>query len=272
VDVGAGGADDQRPLELAHVLGVDAEIGLQWHVDADSRRNVDERSTRPDRRVQRGELVVVVRDDRPEVLLDQLRVLAQTRIHVEEEDTLLLEILPQRVVDDFTLVLRTDAGEELPLRLRNAELLEGVLDVLGNLFPRFALLFGRSDVIEDVVKIHPGEIRAPVRHRSLLEMVQGLEPKIAHPVRFILHRRNFFDGGSGQPSAALEDIVFLVAKAVLILADVNLWCSDHCLVSPSIGLNTRPSLTDARLSDTGAQSFVTSRLQARVQAPDHRFR
>ena len=25
--------DDQRPLELAHVLGVDAEIGLQREVD-----------------------------------------------------------------------------------------------------------------------------------------------------------------------------------------------------------------------------------------------
>ena len=35
--------DDQRPLELAHVLGVDPEVGLQRDVDVHARRHVDER-------------------------------------------------------------------------------------------------------------------------------------------------------------------------------------------------------------------------------------
>ena len=56
--------DDQRPLELTHVLGVDAEIGLERLVDMDPRRDVDEAATGPHRRVQGGELVVVGRDDR----------------------------------------------------------------------------------------------------------------------------------------------------------------------------------------------------------------
>src|SRR3712207_7218925 len=43
VHVGALVGDDQRPLELAHVLGVDPEVGLQRHLDADAR---DRKSTR----------------------------------------------------------------------------------------------------------------------------------------------------------------------------------------------------------------------------------
>ena len=36
--------DDQRALELPHVLGVDAEVGLQGDVDVHTLRHVDERT------------------------------------------------------------------------------------------------------------------------------------------------------------------------------------------------------------------------------------
>src|SRR3712207_8554410 len=49
---------------LTHVLGVDPEVRLERHLDVDARRHVDERAARPDRGVERGELVVVGRDDR----------------------------------------------------------------------------------------------------------------------------------------------------------------------------------------------------------------
>ena len=85
VHVGALVDDDQRPLELAHVLGVDPEVGLQRNVDLHALRHVDERAARPDARVQRRELVVGRRDDRAEVLLDDVLVLAQAAVHVEED-------------------------------------------------------------------------------------------------------------------------------------------------------------------------------------------
>ena len=50
--------DDQRSLELPHVLFVDAEIRLQRVVDLHARRNVDKRSTRPNGAVKSRELVV----------------------------------------------------------------------------------------------------------------------------------------------------------------------------------------------------------------------
>ena len=67
-DVGALVGDDQRALELAGVLLVDAEIGRQLHRAAHARRDVDERAVGEDRRVQRGEEVVRDRHDRAEIL------------------------------------------------------------------------------------------------------------------------------------------------------------------------------------------------------------
>ena len=89
-------------------------------------------------------------------------------IHVEEDDAQGGEILAQGVVDHLGLVLGADAGQELPLRLGDAQLLEGVLDVGRDLVPGLALLLGRADVIEDVLEIEVLElVRAPVGHRAL---------------------------------------------------------------------------------------------------------
>ena len=135
VNVGAVLGDDQGALELAHVLGVDPEVGLQRHLDLDTGGHVDERAARPDRGVERRELVVVRRDDRRPVLADEVLVLAQSGVHVGEDHALGLELLVHLVVDGLALVLGADAGEELALGLGDAELVEGVLDVLGDLVP-----------------------------------------------------------------------------------------------------------------------------------------
>ena len=86
--------DDQRPLELAHVLGVDAEIGLQRELDLHALGHVDERAARPDGRVQRGELVVGRRNDRGEVLAHQIGMLADGRVGIGEDHALAWPGLP----------------------------------------------------------------------------------------------------------------------------------------------------------------------------------
>ena len=80
--------DDQRALELAHVLGVDAEVGLQRHRHFDARRHVDERAARPHGRVERGELVVAGRNDRREILRTMSGYLLDGGVHVAEEHAL----------------------------------------------------------------------------------------------------------------------------------------------------------------------------------------
>ena len=93
-------------------------------------------------------------------------MLAQGGVHVGEDHALLLELLVHLVVDDLGLVLGADAGEELALRLGDAEPVEGVLDVLGDLVPVAAVLLRGADEVVDVVEVDLVEVAAPVRGRA----------------------------------------------------------------------------------------------------------
>jgi len=101
-------------------------------------------------------------------------VLTQSGVHVGEDHALLLELLVHLVVDDLGLVLRADAGEELALRLRDAEAVEGVLDVLGDLGPVTAVLVRGADEVVDVVEVDLVQVAAPLRGRAALVVLIGL--------------------------------------------------------------------------------------------------
>jgi hypothetical protein len=90
------------------------------------------------------------------------------------------------VVDDLALVLRADAGQVLLLRLRDPELVPGVLDVRRQVLPGLGLLLGRPDVIEDVVEVDARDVAAPGRQRARHEVLERLEPELAHPLRLVL--------------------------------------------------------------------------------------
>ena len=222
VDVRALVGDDQRPLELAHVLGVDAEVRLQRDVDVHARRHVDERSARPHRGVQRGELVVAGRDDRAEVLLEELGVLAQRRVGVHEDDTLSFELLVDLVVDDLGLVLRGDAGDQaLTLGLGDAQALVRVADLFGKLFPRAGLLLGRAHEVLDVVEVDLAEVGAPGRHRLALEQLQALQAQLEHPLGFVLEGRDPAHDGLAQPALCGGSGGVFVVPAELVLSEAR---------------------------------------------------
>src|SRR5215208_1782477 len=239
VDVGVLVGDDERPLELAHVLSVDPEVRLKRDIHANAGRDVHERAARPHGRVQRCELVVVRRDDGPEVLLNDVLMLAQARVHVQEDDALFLELFLQRVVDDLGLVLRANAGERLSLSLRDAQLLERVLDVVGHIVPGAALILHRLDVVVDVVVVHLREVAAPGGGRLLEERLQRLQPELQHPLRLVLV---LGDHGDDLRVYTLprgpEEVLLRVAEAVLVLVEpefVNGLVFRHSLV-PSLAL------------------------------------
>ena len=218
VNVRALLGDDQGALELAHVLGVDPEVGLQRHLDLDALRDVDERAARPDGRVERGQLVVVGRDHRRPVLADEVLVLAQRGVHVGEDHALRLELLVDLVVDDLGLVLGADAGEELALGLGDAEPVEGVLDVLGDLVPVGAVAIGGADEVVDVVPVDLGEVAAPGRGRAGEEVVERLEPEVAHPLRLVLVLGDRLDDLAGEPLRRLVGVAGLgIVEAELLL-------------------------------------------------------
>ena len=136
------------------------------------------------------------------------------RVGVEEDHALLGELLLELVVDDLALVLRADAGEVLLLRLRDAELVPGVLDVGGQVLPRLGLVLGRLDVVEDRVEVDLVQARhaAPGRHRPREEVVERLVAELPHPVRLVLVRRDRVDQLVREAAARLEEVVLRLVR------------------------------------------------------------
>jgi hypothetical protein len=204
-----------------------ALMRLQRHVDLHTRRHVDEAAARPDGGVQGGELVVVGRNDRAEVLPDDLGVFANCGVHVAEQDPEALQILAILVVHNFRLVLRGDAGEVLPLRFGDAELLVGGLHGLGKLFPLVDLVVGRLDVIEDVLKVQVRHVDGePGRHRLPLEVPHRPQPEVGHPVGLALPPRDIADDGFAQALLGLVDVALDVTPAQLVPAEIEV-CGCH---------------------------------------------
>ncbi|SPU41712.1 Uncharacterised protein [Bifidobacterium longum subsp. infantis] len=109
VHVGAFVRDNQRTFELTHGRGVDAEVCLQRDVHVHALRHVYERAAGPCRGVEGAELVVLRGHDGAEVLLDEFRVFAHSGVRVDEDHTLLLQVLTNGVVDYLGLVLGSHA-------------------------------------------------------------------------------------------------------------------------------------------------------------------
>ena len=216
VDLRAFLDDDQRPLELAGVLAVDPEVGLERQRDLDALRDVDERAARPDRGVQRGELVVLGRDDRREVLADDVLVVLERLVHPGEDHADLRELLADRVVDDLGVVLGADAGEELPLRLGDPEPLERRLDLVGDVVPRLLFALGRLAVVDDLVEVDPVEPVGPGRHRPLDEVVVRAQARLEHPVRLALEAADLLDGRARQAPLRLGEVDDVVVEGVFV--------------------------------------------------------
>ena len=113
--IGALVGDDQRALELAGVLLVDAEIGRQLHRAAHARRHIDERAVGEHRRVERGEEVVGIGHHRAEILLHQFGMLAQRLRDRHEDHAGLLQFLLEGGRDRHRVEHGIDRDAALPL-------------------------------------------------------------------------------------------------------------------------------------------------------------
>src|SRR5699024_5544314 len=220
VNVGVLVDDDERALELAHVLRVDAEVGLQRDVHVDSRWHVDEGTTGPYGGVQSGELVIARGNHGAEVLLEQLRVLLQGGVGVDEDYALLLQVLTDLVVHNLGLVLRGDTGDEaLALRLWDAQLVVGVLNVLRQVLPARRLLLGGADEVLDLVEVDARQVRAPGGHGLLVEDLEGLQATLEHPLRLVLLGRNIPDDVLVQATARAGAGVVGIVPTVAVGTD-----------------------------------------------------
>src|SRR5207245_2438866 len=92
VDIGARSGDNQRALELTHVLGIDTEVGLQGNFNAHALWHIDKAATTPHRAVERCEFIIGWRNNGAEVLFDEVGIQAQRRIHISEDNAQLLQV------------------------------------------------------------------------------------------------------------------------------------------------------------------------------------
>ncbi len=251
--------DDQRPLELAHVLGVDAEVGLQRDFDVHAGRHIDEGAARPHRGVQRGELVIAGRDDRAEVLVEELGVLAKRRVGVHEDDALRLELLVDRVVHDLGLVLGGHTGDEtLALGLGDAETLVRVTDIFGQVFPALGLLFRRPYEVLDVVEVDARQVGTPGGHGLLAEHPEAAQAVLQHRLGFALEPRDVADdlfgeaalrGGAGGVGIGPAE---LVLPEPIQLGSVDQHVGHRFLISAEAGHSTGVGISSMFLSSAGA--------------------
>ena len=159
----------------------------------------------------------------------QVRVFLYRGVGVGEDHALVCQVFLQRAVDDFAFELGLHAGEVFLLGLGNAQPVERALDLLGHVVPRAALVFGRLEVVVDVLEVE-GDVAAPARHRLGVENLQAVEPELAHPLRLVLHVGNLADDLGIEAFAGLEDRLGSRAEVVLVDFADDVGCRGECNV------------------------------------------
>ena len=155
------------------------------------------------------------------------------------------------------------AAEVLLLRLGDPELVPGAPDVLGEVLPVLGLLLGGADEVVDVLEVDVREVGAPPGHRAALEVLQGLQPVLAHPVGLGLELADLLDDLRRQTPLRLEHRVGRVFPVetvslgklleMLFLTDGHVTPSDRLPGGPLQG--TRP----CSLKSIWGVGFVTGR-------------
>jgi hypothetical protein len=200
VHIRARGGNNQRALELTYVLRIDTEVGLQGDFHAHALWYIDKAATTPHRAVERGEFIIRRRNNGAEVLFDDVGILAQRCIHVGEDHAQFLKVFAYLVVDRFTLVLRRHARQVVLFSLWNTQPIKGVLNFCWDITPGLALLRDWFDIVVDLVKVYPREVRAPRWQRTLFEEAQALETELPHPTGLALHFGDLLNGLLAQSS------------------------------------------------------------------------
>ncbi len=149
------------------------------------------------------------------MLAQLLLVLLNGLVHVTEDDAFLFPLLLHVLVDDLGLVLRADTRQCFLLGFRDPELVEGILDLVGQVLPILDTAAGFdiwADVWDNLVDIDFGEVRAPVGHRHLLEQPQRPKTPLEHPLGLVFVLGDDADCLLVKPLLGLERRVFFFLK------------------------------------------------------------
>ncbi len=100
----------------------------------------------------------------------------------------------------------------------DAQFVESVLDIVGDIVPILFALLGRLDVVKNIVKVDLVESGSPVWHGTVDVMLVRFEAEIEHPLRLAFHARNIFNDFTAQSAFRFEHVVIVaVVKAIFII-------------------------------------------------------
>ena len=135
------------------------------------------------------------------------------------------------VIDQFGVILRAHARQRFAFRLRNAQPLKRVFDILRHVAPLGLHPRIRADIGDDVIHIQPFDGRTPVRHAHVLIDLQRLQAEKLHPRGIVLFSGNLLDDGRSQARAELECvflIVFEIVDAAVNILDIGFFFVHGC--------------------------------------------
>ena len=225
--------NDERALKLTEVFGIDAEVSLERMLHLHSRRNVDERTTREDSAVERGEFIVTRRYNLSKPLFEKLRVFVKSLGGADKNDPLLADSRLDVRISGFAVKLGFHAGKELTLLLWNTQTLKGALHVLGNIIPRTLGLGSLGEIVTDILKNDVLQVMArPVsRHRHGLEFAQSVLTEFTNPIRILFNVANVIDCFLTKSDACIELVVYIVVKITDRTVNIDVRFCVHLLSS-----------------------------------------
>ena len=154
------------------------------------------------------------------MLTEELGLLPEGGVGVEEQHSLLAELLVDLVIDDLGLVLGGHTGNQtILLGLRDAQTVVGVLDVRREVLPGLGLTLLSAHEVLDLVEIDRADVDAPGRHRLTLEQFEGLETHVEHPLWLMLHGRDAAHDILRQPALGGRCVGIGIVPAVFVAAE-----------------------------------------------------
>ena len=159
--------------------------------------------------------MIARRDELHKILVHHVGVLALERtLHIGIDDALRGHLVLDVVVHELRIVLCADAGERFALRLRDAEALESIFNILRDVLPVVFHAGLGTDVGRDVIHVQALNGRAPIRDRHLVIDLQRLQPELLHPDRIALFLRELVDDLRRQALLHAIGIVLFVADVI----------------------------------------------------------
>ena len=202
-DMGVVLGHDERAFELTGVHRVDAEVRREFHGAANTLGDVAERPVGEYRRVERSKKVVSNRHDRPQMLLDELRMILHRLGERTKNDTSLSQGCLERGHhrDRIDNGINSDVAEHLLLMQRDAELVEHLadvgIDIVHAVEDRLLL---RGCPIADRLIVDWSDLKlGPVGLFHLLPRRERLQTPLQQPLRLVLLRRDQTHGLLAQP-------------------------------------------------------------------------